>query len=176
MRSRVSPELPKFLLGAEVAFYSGIDELENLESLCIEGTNLLLLEMPFTSWSGYEIDTLSSLALDRNVQIILAHFERFYDMQKDQNILQKVLELPVYIQINAGTLLSFWRRKRWLDWFENGKAHLLGSDCHNLGERAPNLGQAREIIHKKLGSHVLKRIDNTGTDLIKKAVYPIGQN
>ena len=38
---------PTVRLGAEVAYYEGISRLDNLSSLCIEGTNLLLLEMPF---------------------------------------------------------------------------------------------------------------------------------
>jgi protein-tyrosine phosphatase len=40
--------VPKMLLGAEVSYYPGISRLEGLSRLCIEGTDILLLEMPFT--------------------------------------------------------------------------------------------------------------------------------
>lgn len=44
------PDLPKLLLGAEVAFFPGIGEEETLSQLCLPGTRTLLLEMPFTRW------------------------------------------------------------------------------------------------------------------------------
>jgi protein-tyrosine phosphatase len=39
------------------------------------------------------------------------------------------------------------------------RIHLLGSDCHNLSLRPPNLGQAIELIEKHLGSDVLLTIE-----------------
>lgn len=158
--------LPKVSLGAEVALYPGIEDLEEIEKLCIQGTNLLLLEMPFSRWTGYDIDILTSLALNKNLKIVMAHFERFYDMQKDSGMVDRVLELPVYLQINAGSLLPMFRGKRWLDWFAQGKAHLLGSDCHNLTDRAPNLDLARKKIEAKLGPKTLRKIDMLGTALM----------
>lgn len=158
--------MPKVSLGAEVALYAGIEDLDGIEKLCIQNTNLLLLEMPFAPWTGYDVDILANLALNQDLQIVLAHFERFYDMQKDENLLNRVLELPVYLQINAGALLPMFGSKRWLEWLSQGKAHLLGSDCHNLGNRAPNLDLARKKIEKKIGRETLQRIDMLGTSLM----------
>ena len=36
--------------------------------------------------------------------------------------------------------------------------HLLGSDCHNLKDRKPNLGDAVHVIEKRLGSAAVCRI------------------
>lgn len=157
---------PKISLGAEVALYAGIEDLEGIEKLCIQNTDLLLLEMPFAPWTGYDVDIVSDLALHPNLKIILAHFERFYHMQKDENLLNRVLELPVYLQINAGALLPMMSGKQWLDWFAQGRAHLLGSDCHNLESRAPNLDLARKKIEKKIGKEALRKIDALGTTLM----------
>lgn len=33
-----------------------------------------------------------------------------------------------------------------------GRAHLVASDCHNIGRRPPNLGPAMAAVAKKLGS------------------------
>ena len=160
-------DTPYVRLGAEVAFYSGLAELEELDRLCIQGSRVLLLEMPFSPWGEYELDVLTSLALDRGIQVVLAHYERYYELQKDPTIHQRVEELPVYLQINAGTLLSWRRRGHWLDWLEQGQAHLLGSDCHNLTNRAPNLGQARELLRRKVGAQVLEKIDHRGSELLR---------
>ena len=88
----LTPDLPQVRIGAEVAFHSGIEEQECLEKLCIQGTDLLLLEMPFSAWTSYELDVLSALALDRGLRIILAHFERFYALQHDPELLTRIWE------------------------------------------------------------------------------------
>lgn len=160
------PELPKILVGAEVAFFSGIEDMDGLEKLCIEGTNVLLVEMPFAPWTGYEVDILTSLTLDRNFQVIIAHFERYQGFQKDRSLLERLEQLQLYIQINAGTLLSWRRRGPWVKAFLDGSAHLLGSDCHNLTTRPPNLGEARKLLARKGGSRLLHKIDMTGTRLL----------
>lgn len=162
----LTPEMPGVRLGAEVAFYSGLEDLDGLEQLCIQGTNVLLLEMPFAAWTEYEWNVLMSLMLDRDLQIILAHFERYYEFQSDPNLTQRMKDLSLYLQINAGTLIQWKKRGRWLNWLARGDAHVLGSDTHNLTSRAPNLGQAREVVRKKLGAEVLECIDRTGNQLL----------
>ena len=39
---------------------------------------------------------------------------------------------------------------------------LLGTDCHNMTNRIPNMQQAREVIQKKLGTDRLRRVDELG--------------
>ena len=122
--------------------------------------------MPFAAWGDYELNAVSSLCLDRGFQVVLAHYERFVPFQKGTDLADRILSLPVHIQINAETLLPLMTRGRWLRMFEKGKAHLLGSDAHNLANRAPNLQRARDIIGKKLGQAVLQRIDQCGNELL----------
>ena len=52
------PELPRILLGAEVLICDGMERLDDLPRLCLEGTNELLLEMPFYAWPSSLWDTL----------------------------------------------------------------------------------------------------------------------
>ena len=159
-------DCPQLVTGAEVAFYFGIEQERDLDKLCIAGSRTLLLEMPFAAWGDYELNAVSSLCLDRSFDVVLAHFERFVPFQKGSDMAERILALPVYVQINAETLLPLLSRGRWLKMFEQGRAHLLGSDAHNLTDRAPNLGKAREIIAKKTGQDVLERIDRCGSELI----------
>lgn len=159
---------PKILLGAEVAFFSGLTSLdEELDKLCIENSRILLLEMPFSQWSGMELDAVSTLCLDRKYKVVLAHFERFLPLQRDMQAAESILELPIWVQVNAERFLSFRERKSVLKLFETKTAHLLGSDCHNLDRRPPNLGQARKVLAKKLGQNVLDEIDHCGNKLLE---------
>ena len=161
-----SEDLPNIMLGAEVAFFSGLSELEDLNKLCVEDTDVLLVEMPFAPWTGYEYDAIVSLCLDRHLRVVLVHYERFAKMQLNNTYYEKILRLPVKIQISAESLLPVLKRQRWLNMFRDGTAQLLGSDCHNLSNRAPNLGIARGVVKKKLGERVLDEIDRQSLDLL----------
>lgn len=45
-----------------------------------------------------------------------------------------------------------------LQMLRRDQIQLLGSDCHNLTSRKPNLGEAVAVIRKHLGEDALKRI------------------
>ncbi len=158
-------EKPEIILGAEVAFYSGLTKENDLSRLLIEGSRTLLLEMPFSVWTDFELNEVSSLCLDYGFEIVLAHLERYTDFEPP-HIMDQLLRLPVHVQINAGTLLPWRSRRPWLRMFADGEAEILGSDCHNLTSRPPNLAEARDIIRRKLGAGVLDRIDRNTAKLL----------
>ena len=160
------PHHPQIILGAEVTLFSKLASLEHLDALCIGNTNTLLLEMPFSLWSGLELDIVSTLCLNRGYRVVLAHFERFLPYQRDKHIIDSLLELPLWVQINAGSLCSFTKRTAARNLFRSGKAQLLGSDCHNLNSRPPNLEAGRAILRKKLGPQVLHEMDSCGQWLL----------
>jgi len=164
--------LPKVLLGAEVAFSSHIVKHPELDELCIEGTRTLLLEMPFSSWTEYELDGVAALSLDHGYQVVLAHFERFLGMPGNEKMLERMMELPIRLQMNGERLLGFGGGK-WCRWFEDGRAGLLGSDCHNLTDRPPNLGPARARLARKAGAETLARVDALGAELLKDALSEV---
>lgn len=158
--------MPKILLGAEVAYFPGISTADGIESLCIEGTDLMLLEMPFASWSKREIREIRNL-LDRGIKPVIAHLERFYSYQKDRGNIEALLGLPVYVQLNAESFLSFGQRRRAVSLLKENGVCFLGSDCHNLTSRKPNLAQGRGVIEKKLGKDFLCRMDAFSTETLK---------
>lgn len=68
---------PLIQLGAEVLICDGMERLDGLNRLCREGTNELLLEMPFYAWPESIWDTLYLLCDLADIQIVLAHAERY---------------------------------------------------------------------------------------------------
>lgn len=155
---KLQGDFPRVLCGAEVAFFPGVSRAEELERLQIEGTNLLLLEMPFDSWTQYELQEVRGL-LTRGIQPVIAHLERFYSFKNNGRMIQQLLELPVYIQINAEALTTWSGRRKVLPLFRAGLPLLLGSDCHNTSTRPPNLRLGRELLEKKLGAGYLDEMD-----------------
>lgn len=159
---------PKVLLGAEVAFFSDLTKIQRteLDALCMDGTRTLLVEMPFQTWTGYELEILSTLTLDRGYHVLLAHFERFVSFQHQADIWDRILELPIDLQLNAGSLLPLLGRRKWLKWYQEGYLPVLGSDCHDLDGRPPNLAAARKVLEKRYGQAILEQIDALGAQLL----------
>lgn len=156
----------RLALGAEVAFFYGMGNADGLDKLTIADTPLLLLEMPFRAWSTGDIREIENL-LDRGLKPVMAHIERFYPYQRDKRIFDELYSLPVFVQLNAESLLN-WRTSRLaLKLLKEGKAHLLGSDCHNVTSRPPNLAEGRNIIEKKLGNPRLVQIDRLGEEVLE---------
>lgn len=158
-------DCPKILLGAEVAYAFEIEKLKGLDSLCIEGTKTLLLEMPMRKWGMEEVNAIESIIYDRNLNVVIAHFERYFIFQSDE-ILHRLFKLPIYIQVNAHSLCVFARRRQALKLFDLGPKVVLGSDTHNMTSRPPHLKEAREVVLKKFGQEKLDEIDETAKEIL----------
>ncbi len=159
-------------LGAEVAFFSGMAGADDLEKLCFEGTNTMLLEMPFRKWTEKDLTEVDRL-LRRGIRPVMAHLERFFDYQdrkylfSRKTIVDDVFDLPVYVQLNAECLLDRHGSK-WLKMFGDGRAQLLGSDCHSTGHRRQNLGEGRALIEAAYGQSALDEMDALARKLVRK--------
>ena len=165
--ARLPAEAPRILLGAEVLYFPGVGRMEELEELCLEGTRLLLLEMPFTTWSEYMVREVNELARSGRVTLMLAHMERYY-FQQEPSVWDELLDNGVLLQSNAEFFLRFRTRRKALQLLRDGYIHVLGTDCHNMGSRAPRLGEARRRIEKHLGAEALRDVDETGEELLRK--------
>ena len=101
LSSVLTAELPQVLPAAEVAYFSRMEE-QDLTPLCIEGTRTLLLEMPFADWTSLQTEVVEALVLDCGYQVVLVHPERFCFSKSNKHRLEKLAELPIGLQINAG--------------------------------------------------------------------------
>lgn len=139
--------LPRIALGAEVAYRPGLGNAEDLEKLCLGNSRFLLLELPFRPWNQSMFRDISAMANVRGVMPVIAHVERYLSMQSDKN-LQRLMDQDVLFQMNADVLLRWPARRRAKQLLKYGTVHLLGSDCHNLDTRKPNLGPAVDYLQR----------------------------
>ena len=65
-------EPPVFYKGAEVYYFAGMGKAEMVPELCIEGTNILLLEMPFAQWDKGVVEDVKFLVQKRKLTLIIA--------------------------------------------------------------------------------------------------------
>ncbi len=151
--------VPQIVLGAEVKFYDGISRLNELKSLCVRGTKLLLLEMPFNKWTEYTIRELIDISSDGRVTVVLAHFDRYLSIQKPE-VWYRLVDSGILLQMNADYINNFFSRSKAIGYFKKGAVHFIGSDCHNINNRAPHIGKAISVLEKKLGKGFISGFDN----------------
>lgn len=149
-RQELQEQLPQIRLGAEVRYFEGISRSSAVHDLKIEKTDLLLLEMPFVSWSQRMIQEVKAAQQQLDLTILLAHVERY---RRTQGFFfhKKLEEMGALIQSNAEFFLNKQTRKKAMHLFEEGKINLLGSDCHNCTVRPPNLGKAIQLLTEQFG-------------------------
>lgn len=154
------PQLPKIHIGAEVHFFPGISDCDELPLLTIDNGKYILIEMPHSSWSDEMYHQLDQIYIRQNIHPIIAHVDRYRKDFRTGKTLQRLAELPVLVQANAEFFLDKRTQKTAINMLREGKIHLLGSDCHNLISRKPNLEAALKIIEKRLGADGISQINH----------------
>ena len=168
LSSVLTAELPRVLPAAEVAYFPRMEE-QDLTPLCIQGTRTLMLEMSFADWTSLQAEAVEALVLDCGYQVVLVHPERFCFSKSNLHQLERLAQLPIGLQVNAGALLRWGTRRLALDLLQLTGTPLLGSDCHNLTSRPPNLKEGRKVIMQKLGEAFLTRMDQNAQRLTAPA-------
>ena len=117
-------------LGAEVLLCSGIERLPNLDKLCFEGTNIILIELPFSEFIPEYEDSIRALC-DMGYEVILAHVDRY-----PQKNIEALLLPGVKLQLNAEGLCGLFKNKTLYKWIDEGLVIGIGSDIHMTDKKA----------------------------------------
>ena len=138
--------LPNLHIGAEVFYFPGISDCDILSSLAINNKKHILIEMPSAPWSEQMFDELEGILYKQALIPIIAHVERYGTPWKMRKIWKKLQNEPVLIQCNAEFFIQSASQKEAMKRLQKGQIHLLGSDCHDLDLRQPNIRAATEQI------------------------------
>ena len=149
------PATPTVYLGAEVLVCEGIENMQGLETLTVQGTKVILLEMPFGRWSDRLIETVLAIRA-RGFTPVLAHIDRYAPTD-----VQNLLREGIAAQLNASPLSKFFGYRRNRAYLEGESVVALGSDLHmaqkngyahfvkmrqRLGERADEIFAKTEAL------------------------------
>ena len=152
------PDLPEVIIGAEVFYFSGIAESSVLPELRLGDTNYILIEMPTVRWTERMYKDLENIWRKQDLIPVVAHVDRYITPWRTHRIPERLAELPVLVQANGEFFLQRATRSLALRMLKQGKIHLLGSDCHNMEDRSPNLGETVRLIEEKLGPRAIRSI------------------
>ena len=158
---------PQLILGAEVAYFSGVGICEEIIPLQLGDTKLLLIEMPFGSWSDRMVKEICDIPHNLGLIPILAHINRYRSRKQFPKYQDALKKAGVLFQCNCDVFLDRVKRNWTMKQFKAGNIHFFGSDCHNLENRPPNVELAANFITKKLGAEALAQFNNAAVDLLR---------
>ena len=160
---------------AEVHF-TGVNmpDFEELSSLGIEGTKYILLEFPFTTvWHSTLFEKLDDFIYETGYTPIIAHVDRYREVQKKPALLTRLIEMGCLLQVNTQAFLDKKEKKLAFALLKRGMVHCLGKDAHDTENRAPTYAAAKVAVEAAgYATEWNKAQDNMSAILRGEQVYP----
>lgn len=136
---------PRVIPGAEVLYFPGIATAEEVAELRIGNSRCILVEPPMEPWSEAMLEEIRQLGENFHLVPVLAHVDRYMNLLGDRTLMDRALQKGLRVQVNGSFFLNPKTRKAAFANLKAGKIHVIGSDCHNLDSRPPNLGLVRKL-------------------------------
>lgn len=141
-------------LGAEVAIENGISELADIEKLAVEGTRMILLELPYRAYSKWMSEEIYNIGAEFKLKVMLAHVHRYLEYYSKEEI-EGILSAKAVMQINNEAFSSWKEKKLVKRVIADEKRFAFGSDAHNTGDRKPNW----DLLKKKAKPEAIELSD-----------------
>ncbi len=143
----------EFHLGAEIAIERGISEISGIEQLAVGGTNLMLLELPFSGYGRWVLDEIHKLKCAGFVPV-LAHVHRYIGGYSKLQ-LDEILNTDAIFQVNTEVFASFRERRFVKKLIRSNARVVFGSDAHDLADRKPDF----EVLKRKVKAKIIEASD-----------------
>lgn len=160
-------DLPKISLGAEVLLTMDLIEANDINRLCIENTDIMLIELPYYEWQSWIFRMLYNLCNDNFIEPIIAHVDRYVDFISG-DIYEQLFSLGYKAQVNAEFVDKKAAYKKLKKWLKSGQICYVGSDAHGFDFRPPTFDNYFKKIKKIAGDSFIKNVEEHSAKLIKK--------
>lgn len=152
---------PELRLGAEVYYYPSLSSDPDFHKLVIEGTDYVLLELPFERFYHNFFSGYNKFVSDCEQKIILAHIERYMDFGNTEEEFGTILNFGKAVcQMNCNPIarVGLFSGNKIMKLIKSGIISVIGTDTHNLDSRPPRFGKAEKKIISKLGKDEFSRL------------------
>ena len=142
--------------GAEVFYLPNLLELIDNPQTTIGNGKYMLIEFPTIQFPPNYENTLFELSMEGVIPII-AHPERYADIQNDIIELASLVQRGCLVQVDAGSIIGMFgpnAQKLSHQILKTGLCHIIGSDSHNDSTRNICLKDAISICTNHLGVDV----------------------
>jgi len=128
--------------------------------ISLNRSRYVLIELPFFIYPHYLDQLFFELEVE-GATPVLAHAERYRDVQENPDILVPLVERGVLIQITSTSLLGFFGReanKTAVHLLKRGLAHVIASDGHNTDSRPPFLMEGVAVAAEYVGEEAAHKM------------------
>ena len=157
-------DIPRVLLGAEVYLTNDLFDAGDIEKLCVNNTNTILIEMPYSYWHSIYYDKIYYMYSKYKLKPVMAHLDRYLLADKKSVDIKKLLGMEVSVQINADTIV--YDRKLAKKILREDIIDVLGSDTHDMDVRISSMKEAESYIRSKFGDEMILNIVNRSKALL----------
>lgn len=151
----------RIILGCE--FHANMDMIEMLdagERPTLGGSRCVLTEFADDSDARFIQERCNALLM-HGYRPVIAHAERYRAVRKDMELTKRLVDMGVFIQMNAGSILGeygFGAKRYCRKIMEADLLHFIGSDAHNAGGRRPLMGKCIAYIEKLMGRDYMVKL------------------
>jgi protein-tyrosine phosphatase len=161
----------EIILGSELFISPDLPQKikENKGLIINSGNGYVLLELPVYEIPLFTEQTIFELLLQGIVPII-AHPERYVEIQKDTNKLFDLVKKGVLTQLNSGSLMGRYGRKVQKTakiLLVHNLIHMIGSDVHSISNGFYSLSQGVNIASEIVG---IERAKEMVTSIPEKVI------
>lgn len=162
---------PLIVLGAEVLYFPGISQAEEIRRLAVGCGSCILIEPPMARWTDTMLDEIAALGENFRVQPVVAHVDRYMELLRDNRLLDRVLERNLLVQVNTRYFLNPKTTRRAMRNLKEGKLHLIGTDCHNLTSRPPDLRAVLQRVREYKLEDAFRNLSRNAEELLRLGDY-----
>lgn len=115
------------------------------------GGQVLLVEFSYNSDFSV-LEEAAQAVFAAGYQPMFAHVERYRVIQKNPDLVERLMDMGVRIQVNAGSILGSdgrYEKKTARYLLKNFLVFAVASDAHDPRSRVPNLGKCWKFLEKK---------------------------
>lgn len=151
----------KVVLGNEVYYFSGIvEKLDSKRIQTLGDTNYVLVEFP--PMEEYRtINNGLNHIIQGGYRPILAHAERCVCLTDNLEYVRELVEMGIYIQVNASSLTNILgiKKKTFIKkLLKENLVHLIATDTHDIKVRTSGLKKCAEYLKKKYGKEYVQTL------------------
>lgn len=158
----------KLLLGRECMLPPDPIALSGNTQLTLNGSNFILVEVPFNSRPLFLEESLFGLQTAGKT-VILAHPERYRFIQRDLQIARTLSDRGFLFQINIGSLAGTYgstaeKAAEWL--VRNGLVHFAATDAHSDGNGFQSVAAGLIVLNNLIGAEDYQLLVHLNSELV----------
>ncbi len=175
LQAEAEKEKIRLYPGNEIYYTSHIPEaLEKGACLSLNGGRYILIEFDYHIWEGAMEQALVSLQYEGYTPVI-AHAERYRCLTESDQLIQRLSEQGMVIQVNSDSVIEAHRRrlrrspvKRWL---RQKIIHAVASDSHDARLRPNRMRECGAILEKYYGTDYARALLRENPERIVRSRY-----